>query len=65
MLRRSSVTLKEGRLEVSAASVTLELSGNGLSVIGGEVRHDGRNIGATHTHGGVVLGTAETKAPSD
>jgi len=58
-------TLKEGGLEVSAAGVTLQLTGNGLSVTGGEVRHDGKNIGATHTHGGVASGAAETEAPGD
>jgi len=59
------VTLKDGRLEVSAAGVTLELTGNGLAITGGEVRHEGKNIGATHTHGGVALGAAETEGPAD
>ena len=58
------VTMKDGRLEISAAGVTLELTGNGLAITGGDVRHDGKNIGATHTHGGVILGTAETEAPT-
>jgi phage baseplate assembly protein gpV len=59
------MTLEDGRIQISAAGATLELTGNGLSVTGGEVRHDGRNIGSTHTHGGVALGTAETQAPRD
>lgn len=59
------VTLKDGRVEISVAGATLELTGNGLSVTGGEVRHDGKNIGATHTHSGVVSGTAETEAPAN
>ncbi|MCB1498596.1 MAG: phage baseplate assembly protein V [Bauldia sp.] len=58
------VTLNDGRLEIRAAGVTLELTGDGLAIIGGEIKHDGRNIGATHTHGGVTLGTAETEAPA-
>jgi len=58
-------TLKEGGLEVSAGGVSLQLTGSGLSVTGGDVRHDGMNIGATHTHGGVALGTAETEAPTN
>ncbi|MBN9021024.1 MAG: phage baseplate assembly protein V [Rhizobiales bacterium] len=60
-----SVTLKDSRFEISAAGVTLELTGNGLAITGGEVSHDGRNIGSTHTHGGVALGTAETETPMD
>lgn len=55
--------LKDGRLEVSAAGITLELTGNGLAITGGEVRHDGKNIGATHTHGGVVFGSELTDVP--
>ncbi len=58
------MTLRDGGLEISAAGVTLKLIGSGLSITGGEVRHDGKNIGATHTHGGVASGTAETEAPA-
>ncbi|MBN9020648.1 MAG: phage baseplate assembly protein V [Rhizobiales bacterium] len=58
-----SVMLRGGRLEISAAGVTLELTGNGLAITGGEVRHDGKNIGATHTHGGVVVGSQLTEYP--
>ncbi len=57
--------LKDDRLQVRTAGVTLELTGDGVSITGGEVRHDGKNIGATHTHGGVASGTAETEAPAD
>jgi len=57
------MTVKEGRLEVSAAGVTLELTGDGFTIAGGEVRHDGRNIGSTHTHGGVTSGSGMTDIP--
>ena len=59
------ITLKDGFVEISAAGVTLGISGDGLAITGGEVRHDGKNIGSTHTHGGVTLGTAETEVPTD
>ncbi len=59
------VTLKDGRLEIRTAGVTLGITNDGLAITGGEVRHDGKNIGATHTHGGVVSGIAETEAPAN
>lgn len=54
------VTMKDGSREVGAAGVAPALSGNGQEMTSGVVRHDGSNIGATHTHGGVAPGTAET-----
>lgn len=58
------MTLRAGGLEIKAAGVTFALSGDGVSITGGEVRHDGKNIGATHTHGGVTPGTAATQSPT-
>jgi hypothetical protein len=59
------MTLKAGGLEIMAAGVSFALSGNGVSITGGEVAHNGRNIGSTHTHGGVVVGTQSTDVPDD
>jgi hypothetical protein len=59
------MTLSNGSLTIHAAGITVELTGNGVSITGGEVRHDGRNIGATHTHGGVLVGTQSTDVPVD
>ncbi len=59
------VTLKDGLLEIRTAGVTLGITGDGLAITGGEVRHEGKNIGSTHTHGGVTLGTSESGAPTD
>ena len=58
------MTLKDGRVEIGGAGVTLELMGNGPAVTGGEVRHAGKNIGATLTPGGAKFGTAEPEAPT-
>ncbi|MCB1500826.1 MAG: phage baseplate assembly protein V [Bauldia sp.] len=57
------MTLKAGGLEIIVAGVSFALSGDGVSISGGEVRHGGRNIGSTHTHGGVVVGTQSTDVP--
>ena len=34
----------------------LKVSGEGVAITDGKVTHDGRNIGSTHIHGGVVPG---------
>ena len=59
------VTLKDGLLEVTTAGVTVALTSDGLAITGGQFRHDGKNIGSTHTHSGVAPGTAETEAPKE
>jgi hypothetical protein len=59
------MTIKDGLVEIKAGGVAINITSDGVAITGGEVRHDGKNIGATHTHGGVMLGTAETEAPAD
>ena len=57
------VTLKDGLLRFATAGITIALNGGGVSITGGEVRHDGRNIGSNHIHGGVVIGSDPTGVP--
>jgi len=59
------MTLKDGLVEIKAGGVAINFTSDGVAISGGEVSHDGKNIGATHTHGGVALGTSETEAPTD
>ena len=35
------------------------------AITGGKVTHDGKNIGATHIHGGVVPGGGLTDVPAN
>lgn len=46
------------------AGVTATITAAGMSVEGGQVTHDGTDIGATHTHGGVTPGPADTQTPN-
>ncbi|MFN3686091.1 phage baseplate assembly protein V [Salinarimonas sp.] len=43
--------------------VSATLSESGFAIQGGTVTHDGVNIGATHVHGGVQPGDANTDVP--
>lgn len=36
----------------------------GLQLTGGAVSHNGKNIGSTHTHGGIAAGAANTAGPN-
>lgn len=51
-------------LTLSVGGVSLTLTSAGVTITGGKVTHDGKDIGSTHTHGGVVAGLASTKPPN-
>ena len=42
----------------------IALSSSGVDITSGHLKHNGVNIGATHTHSGVTSGTANTGAPA-
>jgi phage baseplate assembly protein gpV len=51
-------------LALTVGGVTLTLTSAGLVVDGGQVSHNGTNIGDTHTHGGVAPGGGNTGTPN-
>lgn len=57
------VTTKDGEITLTAAGVTLKVSSAGVEISGGNVTHDGTNIGKTHKHSGVQAGSAQTGTP--
>lgn len=58
------LTLKGGAVQVTVGGVSFEISGGGVTITGGEVRHDSKNIGSTHRHGGVEAGPLQTDFPA-
>lgn len=50
---------------VKVGGVTFAVSPEGVDITGGHVKHNGKNIGDTHIHGGVVEGGDDTDAPSN
>lgn len=58
------VSVAGGALQISVGGVTVVISGEGMTVTGGMVRHDEKNIGSTHTHGGILPGGASTAGPN-
>lgn len=49
---------------IRKGGVSLTISAEGVAIEGGQVTHNGKNIGDTHTHGGVLTGSASTSVPN-
>ena len=58
-----TVTIKGGSYQIKVGGVTTTFSGDGVTVDGGRVEHDGKNIGKDHRHDEVVKGGALTGVP--
>lgn len=58
------VTIEDNAITAVIGGFTLKISAAGLAMAGGGIGHNGRNIGATHTHGGVEPGGGSTDEPS-
>lgn len=52
-------------IELVVGGVKWQLTSDGEKTLGGEVRHNDRNIGDSHIHGGVEPGGANTDVPSN
>ncbi len=48
---------------LTIGGVTFTFSGAGLSIDGGEIKHNGTDVGDTHKHSGVMSGPAQTGTP--
>ena len=48
---------------VAVGGVTFTITKDGVDIRGGKVTHDGKDIGATHRHGGVQKGSSDTDVP--
>jgi len=51
-------------LTLTSGGVSMALTPGGLAITGGTVTHNGKNIGSTHTHNGVVPGGGNTGTPN-
>lgn len=58
------LTVCEQSLEAQVDGVTLKVTSDGVTITGGKVTHQGKNIGATHIHGGVIPGGGLTDVPA-
>lgn len=58
------VTVAAGKLTAVVGGVSMILSPEGVDFNGGHVRHNGKLIDDTHTHGGVFTGFDSTDVPN-
>ncbi|KZK97938.1 Phage-related baseplate assembly protein [Pseudovibrio sp. Ad5] len=54
----------ENSIEITVGGVKHIISSDGVATQGGKVTHDDKNVGSTHTHGGISPGLADTKGPN-
>jgi hypothetical protein len=59
------MVVKGDMLDITVGGTNVKISGEGVTMTGGKVTHDGKNIGSTHIHGGVIPGGADTDVPSN
>lgn len=57
------IAVRDGKLTQTAGGVTTVLSSSGWETTGGTMKHDGKNVGSSHTHGGVEAGSGQTAGP--
>ncbi len=57
--------ITSGHVKVKVGGVSVEISGDGVAITGGKVTHNGKNIGSSHIHGGVVSGGDLTDVPAN
>lgn len=50
-------------IALSVGGVSLTISAGGVAIKGGALTHEGKNVGATHMHGGVKAGGEKTQPP--
>ncbi len=49
---------------VAIGGFTANLTAAGLETLGGQISHDGKDIGSTHTHPGITPGGGNTQPPN-
>lgn len=59
----SRLAFGSGYVGITVGGVKFEVTASGVAITGGTVTHNGVNIGATHVHGGVLVGGADTAIP--
>lgn len=57
--------ITSSHVRITVAGVSVEITDGGVAITGGKITHDGKNIGSTHIHGGVVRGGDLTDEPAN
>ena len=61
---KTVIDLKPGSgLTFTQGGVSMAMTESGVEFTGGTLKHNGKNIGDTHVHGGIVPGGSDTSTP--
>lgn len=60
-----TVVLSPNAIKATIGGVIYEFTGDGFVQTGGKQRHNDKNVGDTHIHGGVVRGGEKTDPPEE
>ncbi|SPL65351.1 phage baseplate assembly protein V [Ochrobactrum soli] len=61
----ATITHTAEGLFIEVDGTSYQFTGKGFTQTGGKQEHDGKNVGSSHIHGGVVPGGANTDVPSN
>lgn len=59
-----TITLADDGIHASIGGTSFQFTADGFSQQGGQQIHDGKDVGSTHRHGGVVKGAQLTDEPT-
>jgi phage gp45-like len=57
------ISLVGTSMRLKSGDVVMVISPSGIEITGGRITHNGKDIGDTHRHGGVVTGSSQTAEP--
>ena len=59
----TTITADRGQIALGVGGVTFVITAGGIDMQGGQVTHNGKNIGSDHAHGGIQRGSANSDSP--
>lgn len=63
---KTSISIKPGGgLTLTQDGVSMSMTSSGVDFTGGYVKHNGKNIGHDHIHGGITPGSSNTDIPAN
>lgn len=59
----TTITADRGQIALGVGGVTFVITAGGLDIQGGQLTHNGKNIGSDHAHSGIQRGSANSDGP--
>lgn len=59
----ATINADRGQISLGVGGVTFVITAGGIDMQGGQVTHNGKNIGSDHAHSGIQRGSANSDGP--